>query len=121
MYKKNDYAIYAYLPKEVIRGGTRPVDGILPINVIETPVKEVRFKFFDAERNDAEENYQLRLAIEEWTPNKPGKVASYRALDNFVNLLSLLPDLHVNATISKGADTVLRREYRDRMRKNAKA
>ena len=105
VYQKNDYSgIYVYVPEGAIKDGTQLVDGILPINILEAPVTEVRVKFFDAERNEVEKGYLRRSAIEQWSPIKRDKVASQRALDYLVNLLNLDPDRHVSAVVSRGAE-----------------
>ncbi|MHC4507620.1 MAG: ShlB/FhaC/HecB family hemolysin secretion/activation protein [Planctomycetota bacterium] len=105
VYQKNDYSgIYVYVPEGAIKDGARLVDGILPVNILEAPVTEVRVKFFDAERNEVEEGYLLRSAIEEWSPIERDKVASQRSLDYLVNLLNLNPDRHVSAIVSRGAE-----------------
>ncbi len=105
VYQKNDYSgIYVYVPEGAIKDGTKLVDGILPVNILEAPVTEVRVKFFDTERNEVEKGYLRRSAIEQWSPIKRDKVASQRALDYLVNLLNLDPDRHVSAVVSKGAE-----------------
>ncbi|UCD00286.1 MAG: ShlB/FhaC/HecB family hemolysin secretion/activation protein [Phycisphaerales bacterium] len=105
VYQKNDYSgIYVYVPEGAIRDGARLVDGILPVNILEAPVTEVGVKFFDAERNEVEEGYLLRSAIEEWSPIERDKVASQSSLDYLVNLLNLNPDRHVSAIVSRGAE-----------------
>jgi hemolysin activation/secretion protein len=105
VYQKNDYSgIYVYVPEGAIKDGTKLVDGILPVNILEAPVTEVRVKFFDAERNEVEKGYLRRSAIEQWSPIKRDKVASQRALDYLVNLLNLDPDRHVSAIVSRGAE-----------------
>ncbi len=105
VYQKNDYSgIYVYVPEGAIKDGTKLVDGILPVNILEAPVTEVRVKFFDVERNEVEKGYLRRSAIEQWSPIKRDKVASQKALDYLVNLLNLDPDRHVSAVVSKGAE-----------------
>jgi hemolysin activation/secretion protein len=80
------------------------VDDILPINIIEAPVGEVRIKYFDAERNEVEQGYLKRSALQKWSPAKPDKMASQEALDYLVNLLNLNPDRNVAAIVSAGAE-----------------
>ena len=105
VYQKNDYSgIYVYVPEGAIKDGTKLVDGVLPINILEAPVTEVRVKFFDAERNEVEKGYLRQSALEHWSPIKRDKVASQRALDYLVNLLNLDPDRHVSAIVSRGAE-----------------
>ena len=49
VYKKNNYSgIYVYVQEGAIRNGTSLVDEILPISIIESPVGEIGWKFFDA-------------------------------------------------------------------------
>ncbi|MGB2866025.1 MAG: ShlB/FhaC/HecB family hemolysin secretion/activation protein [Sedimentisphaerales bacterium] len=105
VYQQNDYSgIYVYVPEGAIRDGDELVNGILPINILEAPVGEVRIKYYDAERNEVEEGYLRRSALEEWSPIVPDKVASQKSLDYLVNLLNLNPDRHVSAVVSRGAE-----------------
>lgn len=105
VYQDNDYSgIYVYVPEGSIRDGVELVDEILPINVLEAPVSEVRIKFYDAERNEVEKGYLSRSALEDWSPVKRDKVASQKELDYLVNLLNLNPDRHVSAVVSRGAE-----------------
>jgi len=105
VYQTNDYSgIYVYVPEGAIKEGYQLVDGILPINILEAPVSEVKIKYYDAERNEVEEGYLRRSALEEWSPIERDKVASQRSLDYLVNLLNLNPDRHVSAVVSRGAE-----------------
>ena len=105
VYQANDYSgIYVYVPEGAIKDGNRLVNGILPINILEAPVSEVRIKYYDAERNEVEEGYLRRSALEEWSPIERDKVASQKSLDYLVNLLNLNPDRHVSAVVSRGAE-----------------
>jgi hemolysin activation/secretion protein len=105
VYQTNDYSgIYVYVPEGAIKDGNRLVDGILPINILEAPVSEVRIKYYDAERNEVAEGYLRRSVLEEWSPVERDKVASQKELDYLVNLLNLNPDRHVSAVVSRGAE-----------------
>jgi hemolysin activation/secretion protein len=105
VYQKNDYSgIYVYVPEGAIKNGTELVDGILPINILEAPVTEVRVKFYDVQRKEVEKGYLRRSALEDWSPIERDKVASQRSLDYLVNLLNLNPDRHVSAVVSRGAE-----------------
>jgi hemolysin activation/secretion protein len=105
VYQESDYSgIYVYVPEGAIKDNVELVDEILPIRILEAPITEVRIKFFDAERNEVEEGYLRRSALEKWSPAKPDKVASQRALDYLVNLLNLNPDRHISAVVSRGAE-----------------
>jgi hemolysin activation/secretion protein len=105
VYRGEDYSgIYVYVPEGAIVNGVELVGGILPINIIEAPVGEVRIKYFDAERNEVEQGYLRRSALEKWSPAKRDEVASQRSLDYLVNLLNLNPDRHVSAVVSKGSE-----------------
>jgi hemolysin activation/secretion protein len=105
VYQKNDYSgIYVYVPEGAIRNGNELVNGILPINILEAPVSEVRIKYYDTERNEVEEGYLRRSALEKWSPVEKDKVASQKELDYLVNLLNLNPDRHVSAVVSRGAE-----------------
>ena len=105
VYQQNDYSgIYVYVPEGAIRNGNELVNGILPINILEAPVSEVRIKYYDAERNEVEEGYLRQTALEKWSPIEKDKVASQKELDYLVNLLNLNPDRHVSAVVSRGAE-----------------
>jgi hemolysin activation/secretion protein len=105
VYQENNYSgIYVYVPEGAIRDGVELVDGILPINILEAPVSEVRIKYYDAERNEVEKGYLRRSALESWSPIERDKVASQKQLDDLVNLLNLNPDRHVSAVVSRGAE-----------------
>jgi len=104
LYQKNNYSgIYVYVPEGAIKDGTELVNGILPINVLEAPVTEIRIRYYDEDRNELEEGFLRRSAIEAWSPIQRDKVASQKSLDYLVNLLNLNPDRHVAAVVSRGA------------------
>ena len=105
VYQANDYSgIYVYVPEGAITDDNKLVDEILPINILEAPVSEVRIKYYDAERNEVEEGYLRRSVLEDWSPIERDKVASQKKLDYLVNLLNLNPDRHVSAVVSRGAE-----------------
>ena len=105
VYQENNYSgIYVYVPEGAIRDGVELVGGILPINILEAPVSEVRIKYYDAERNEVEKGYLRRSALESWSPIERDKVASQKKLDDLVNLLNLNPDRHVSAVVSRGSE-----------------
>jgi len=105
VYQRNNYSgIYVYVPEGAIRDGVELVGGILPINVLEAPVSEVRIKYYDAERNEVQKGRLRRSALESWSPIERDKVASQKELDYLVNLLNLNPDRHISAVVSRGAE-----------------
>jgi len=105
VYKDADYSgIYVYVPEGAIRNGITLVNQVLPINILEAPVSEVRIKYYDAERNEVEEGHLKRSALDKWSPVKRDKVAGQRALDYLINLLNLNPDRHVSAIVSRGEE-----------------
>jgi hemolysin activation/secretion protein len=105
VYKDADYSgIYVYVPEGAIRNGITLVNQVLPINILEAPVSEVRIKYYDAERNEVEDGHLKRSALEKWSPVKRDKVAGQRALDYLINLLNLNPDRHVSAVVSRGEE-----------------
>jgi len=105
VYQRNNYSgIYVYVPEGAIRDGVELVGGILPINVLEAPVSEVRIKYYDAERNEVEKGFLRQSALENWSPIERDKVASQKDLDYLVNLLNLNPDRHISAVVSRGAE-----------------
>ncbi len=96
--------IYVFVPKEAIKDSVSLVDEILPIYVIEAIVSEVTTKFYDVERNEAEEGRLRRNVLESWLPVREGKVAKQKKLDNMLNLLNEDPDRYINAMVSPGSD-----------------
>ena len=105
MYQKKNYAgIYVYVPKGVIEEGTKLADGILTIKVVEAPVSKVDIKFYDLQKNEVEESYLRRSALEDWSPVKIGMVANRKKLDDMVNSLNLNPDRYVTAVVSPGSE-----------------
>jgi len=105
VYQENNYSgIYVYVPEGAIKDGVELVGGILPINILEAPVNEVKIKYYDAERNEVEKGYLRRSALESWSPIERDKVASQKELDDLVNLLNLNPDRHVSAVVSRGSE-----------------
>jgi hemolysin activation/secretion protein len=105
VYQRNNYSgIYVYVPEGAIRDGVELVGGILPINVLEAPVSEVRIKYYDAERNEIPKGRLRQSALENWSPIERDKVASQKDLDYLVNLLNLNPDRHISAVVSRGAE-----------------
>ena len=105
VYQRNNYSgIYVYVPEGAIRDGVELVGGILPINVLEAPVSEVKIKYYDAERNEVEKGRLRQSALENWSPIERDKVASQKDLDYLVNLLNLNPDRHISAVVSRGAE-----------------
>ena len=105
VYQRNNYSgIYVYVPEGAIRDGVELVGGILPINILEAPVSEVRIKYYDADRNEVEKGFLKQSALENWSPIERDKVASQKELDYLVNLLNLNPDRHISAVVSRGAE-----------------
>jgi len=105
VYQGNNYSgIYVYVPEGAIKDGVELVDEILPINILEAPVSEVKIKYYDAERNEVEKGYLRRSALESWSPVEIDKVTSQKKLDDLVNLLNLNPDRHVSAVVSRGSE-----------------
>jgi hemolysin activation/secretion protein len=105
VYQKAHYAgIYVHVPEDAIIDGQRLKNDILPIEVIEVPIKEVKVNFYDMDQNLKEESYLDRDVFEKWSPVKPGEVANKQELDYFINILNLNPDRYVSATVSKGTE-----------------
>ena len=101
---KNYGGIYVYVPRQAIKEGTKLVDDILPIKVIEATVASTRITAYDINKNQREKPLLKREILEEWSPVKPSAVLNKKELDDFVNLLNLNPDRYISATISKGAE-----------------
>ncbi len=105
VYQQRNYAgIYVRVEPDAITEGALAGD-ILPIEVVEIPVTDIRTVSFDVEHNIKieEESYLRQDLVKEWSPVKSGEVVNEKELDDFVNLLNLNPDRYVSATISEGA------------------
>jgi hemolysin activation/secretion protein len=104
-YQQRDYAgIYVYVPKEAIIEQKRLENEVLPVRVLEAKVTEVTAKFYDTKQNSTEEGFLKASTVQEWSPVKPGEVASQKELDDFVNLLNLNPDRYVSAVVTRAAE-----------------
>jgi len=101
---KNYAGIYVYVPEEAIKDGTELQDGILPVEVLEAKVTEVKVTAYDVEQNRKEKGFLRSSVVEDWSPVKTGQIANKKKLDYFVNLLNLNPDRYVSAAVSKGAE-----------------
>ena len=105
IYQANDYAgIYVYIAAQAVDAQAQLQDAILPVQVVEAKVSEVKITHYDTERQKSEKGILRRSAVEKWSPVSPGQVVNKRKLDYFVNLLNLNPDRYVSAVVSKGAE-----------------
>ncbi len=105
VYRAQDYAgIYIYISAQAFDQGVELWDGILPIEVVETKVSEIKVTAYDPQRNKREESILRSSIIEEWSPVQPGEMVDKKKLDDFVNLLNLNPDRYLDAVISRGAE-----------------
>ena len=105
VYRMQGYAgIYVQVPADAIRQGTELKEQILPIEIIEVPITDIKITSYDIKHNVREEGYLRHSIIREWSPVKAGEVANKNKLDDFINLLNLNPDRYISATISKGSE-----------------
>ncbi len=104
VYQAKHYAgVYVYVPAKALEGG-KLKDEILPINVLEAKVSDVKVTYYDVNGVEAEKG-RLRLAeIRKWSPVWAGEVTNKKKLDDYINLLNLNPDRRVYATIAAGAE-----------------
>lgn len=104
VYQKQNYAgIYVRVQPDAIKEAKLKED-ILPIEIVEIPVSDVRTTFYDVEHKEREKGYLRSSVIQEWSPVKAGQVINKKKLDDFINLLNLNPDRYISATISEGAE-----------------
>jgi hemolysin activation/secretion protein len=104
VYQKHNYAgIYVYVPEKTVRG-TRLLDDVLLIQVLEAKISEVNINTFDTDQQPSEKSVLKKSIIEEWSPIEVGKVANGKELEDFLNTLNLNPDRYISATVSKGSD-----------------
>ncbi|MHC4124531.1 MAG: ShlB/FhaC/HecB family hemolysin secretion/activation protein, partial [Planctomycetota bacterium] len=102
VYQKQNYAgISVRVQQDAIKEA-KLKDDILPIEVVEITVSNVRSTFYDVERNEREQGYLLSSVFQEWSPVEVGEVINKKKLDDFINLLNLNPDRYISATVSKG-------------------
>lgn len=105
VYQGRGYAgIYVYIAAQAIQGGVRLQDEILPVEVVEAIISEIKITSYNTEREQVEKGVLRSSVIETWSPVKVGRVVNKEALDYFVNLLNLNPDRHVSAVISRGSE-----------------
>jgi hemolysin activation/secretion protein len=104
VYQAKHYAgVYVYVPAKALEGG-KLKDEILPINVLEAKVSDVKVTYYDVNGVEAEKG-RLRIAqVREWSPVWAGEVTNKKKLDDYINLLNLNPDRRVYATITAGAE-----------------
>ena len=103
VYRKNNYSgIYVYVPSQAMIDGEKLIDDVLPVEVLEASVSQVRVTQYDIEQNVKEKGYLSKEAVLEWSPIKEGQVGNHKKLDDFVNLLNLNPDRYVSAVVTQG-------------------
>jgi hemolysin activation/secretion protein len=103
VYQKQHYAgIYVYVLPNAIENGKLKED-ILPIEIIEIPVSNIRTSYYDIEHNQKEKGYLRNSVFEEWSPAKVGKVIDKKKLEDCINLLNLDPDRYISTVVSEGA------------------
>ena len=105
IHQRQNYAgIYVLVPTEAIKEGAELEGQLLPIQIIEVPISEIKITSYDIDHNVTEEGYLDHSLIREWSPVKVGEVANKKELDDFINLLNLDPDRYISATISQGSE-----------------
>jgi len=103
VYQKQHYAgIYVYVSPNAIENGKLKED-ILPIEIIEIPVSNIRTSYYDVEHNQREKGYLRNSVFEEWSPAKAGKVINKKKLEDYINLLNQNPDRYISMVVSEGA------------------
>ena len=103
VYQKQNYAgIYVYVLPNAIENGELK-EGVLPIEIIEIPVSNIRTSYYDIEHNQKEKGYLRNSVFEEWSPSKVGKVINKKKLEDYINLLNLNPDRYISTVVSEGA------------------
>jgi len=104
VYQEQDYAgIYVRVQPDAIKEAELKED-ILPIEVIEISVSDIKTTFYDVEHNEKEKSYLRSSIFEQWSPTQVGKVVNKKKLDDFINLLNLNPDRYISTTVSKGTE-----------------
>ena len=105
VYQQQNYAgIYVRVPSDAMKEGGKLTEDILPIEIVEIPVSDIRTTFYDVEHNEKEKRYLSLSVFQEWSPVKSGQVINKKKMDDFINLLNLNPDRYISATISKGKE-----------------
>lgn len=105
VYRRSDYAgVYVYIAAETVDGKAELRDGILPVQIVEARVSNIRVTHYDPSRVKQDKGYLRSSVIRSWSPARPGQVVNRKKLDYFVNLLNLNPDRYVSAVVSKGTE-----------------
>ena len=104
-YQEKGYAgLYVYVPAEAVTDGTRFVNDILPIKVLESKIAEISIARFDFDRRPQEKGFLKSSALQSWFPVKEGDVIQKKKLDDFVRLLNLNPDRYISPVISRSIE-----------------
>jgi len=105
VYQDRGYAgIYVYVAAQVVDGSGRLQDGVLPVEVVEARISEIKITSYNTEREKVDKGILRNSLVEAWSPAKVGQVANKRKLDYFVNLLNLNSDRYVSAVVSRGSE-----------------
>jgi hemolysin activation/secretion protein len=103
MYREKGYiGIYVYVPKTAVTEG-KLEDTILPVEVLEGKVAEIKVERYDFSRQEPNEVYLKESVLKSWSPIKQGEVIQKKELDDFVSLLNLNPDRYISAVVSRSA------------------
>ncbi len=102
IYQDRGYAgIYVFVPAEAVEGEARLVNQILPIEVLEGKVAQLKIGRYDFDRQKLAEGFLKDSLIWSWSPAQTGQVIQKNELDDFVSLLNLNPDRYIAAVISR--------------------
>ena len=105
VYQRKHYAgIYVYVPAEAFEAEGNLAQGTLPVRILEAPVSNISYSFYEPNNVPAEKSYLKLEVLEKWSPVKEGEVANRKKLDDFLNLLNRNPDRYVSATFTRGAE-----------------
>jgi hemolysin activation/secretion protein len=103
IYREKGYiGIYVYVPKTAVKDG-KLVDEILPVEVLEGKVAEIKVERYDFSSQEPNEVYLKESVLKSWSPIKQGEVIRKKELDDFVGLLNLNPDRYISAVVSRSA------------------
>jgi hemolysin activation/secretion protein len=105
VYQDHGYSgIYVYIAAQAVQGETELKDGILPVEIVEAKVAQIKVTTYDLQQQQTEKGFLRPSLVKTWSPAKVAQPVNKKELDDFVNLLNLSPDRYVSAVVSRGAE-----------------
>ncbi len=105
VYREHGYVgIYVYIPASAINEDGELADQILPVEVLEGRVSELKVKRYDFDRQEQEQGYLNEELIRQWSPVQTGQAIEKKKVDDYVGQLNRNPDRYVSAVITRSVN-----------------